>query len=238
MNELLAYLPATSSEWMILSLGIALLVILVLAVLLLRRRRGSATIPVQSAAKNDIPSLLTQSELACFNTLKAVAGNEFYIMAKVSLSDIAVVKKGVDQARLKRAAKQGKRHIDFILCNKESLAVICAIELEDAATAASRKRESHSADLLEEVGVVVFHMPVKTSYSIPEMQQALTPYLKGHQPSPDEMVATVSMEAFRSCKTCKARMVLKRAKSGKYKGVLFWVCSNYPKCKTFELFVR
>ncbi|MFC1546054.1 DUF2726 domain-containing protein [Pseudomonadota bacterium] len=238
MNELMTYLPTNNSDWMMLSLGVALLVILILGILLFRRGRSSTSIPVQTAEKSDIPSLLTQPELACFNTLKTVAGNEFYIMAKVSLSDIAVVKKGVDQARLKKAAKQGKRHIDFILCNKESLAVVCAIELEDAATAASAKKESHSADLLEEVGVMVFHMPVKTSYSIPEMQQALTPYLKGHQPSPDEMVATVSMEAFRSCKTCKARMVLKRAKSGKYKGVLFWVCSNYPKCKTFELFLR
>jgi len=238
MDKLLSYLPANNADWIIFSLGIALVVILILAIVLVRNRRGSATIPVQSAEKNDIPSLLTQPELACFNTLKSVAGSQFYIMAKVSLSDIAVVKKGVDQARLKKAAKQGKRHIDFILCNKDSLAVVCAIELEDAATAASGKRESHSADLLEEVGVMVFHMPVKTSYSVPEMQQALTPYLKGHQPSPDEMVATVSMEAFRSCKTCKERMVLKRAKSGKYKGVLFWVCSSYPKCKTFELFVR
>lgn len=238
MNELLTYLPSSSTDWMMLSLGISLVVILILALLLIRRRRDSATIPAQSAEKNDIPSLLTQPELACFNTLKTVAGDEFYIMAKVSLSDIAVVKKGVDQARLKKAAKQGKRHIDFILCNKETLAVICAIELENAATAASGKKDHHSADLLEEVGVMVFHMPVKTSYSVPEMQQALTPYLKGNQPSPDEMVATVSMEAFRSCKTCKARMVLKRAKSGKYKGVLFWVCSNYPKCKTFELFLR
>lgn len=238
MNELLTYLPSSSTDWMMLSLGIALVVILILAVLLFRRGNDSTIIPVQSISKDDIPSLLTQPELACFNTLKTVAGNEFYIMAKVSLSDIAVVKKGVDQARLKKAAKQGKRHIDFILCNKETLAVICAIELENAATAASGKKESHSAALLEEVGVMVFHMPVKTSYSVPEMQQALTPYLKGKQPSPDEMVATVSMEAFRSCKTCKSRMVLKRAKSGKYKGVLFWVCSSYPKCKTFELFLR
>jgi Protein of unknown function (DUF2726) len=238
MNELLTHLPSSNSDWMMLSLGIALVVILILATLLFRRGNDAAIIPVQSISKEDIPSLLTQPELACFNTLKTVAGNEFYIMAKVSLSDIAVVKKGVDQARLKKAAKQGKRHIDFILCNKETLAVICAIELENAATAASGKKESHSAALLEEVGVMVFHMPVKTSYSVPEMQQALTPYLKGHQPSPDEMVATVSMEAFRSCKTCKARMVLKRAKSGKYKGTLFWVCSNHPKCKTFELFVR
>ncbi len=93
MNELLTYLPPSNSDWMMLLLGIALVVILILGVLLFHRGRDSATIPAQSAEKTDIPSLLTQPELACFNTLRTVASNEFYIMAKVSLSDIAAVKK-------------------------------------------------------------------------------------------------------------------------------------------------
>jgi len=76
MNELLTYFPSNNSDWMILSLGIAVVVILILAVLLFRRGRDSATIPAQAAEKTDIPSLLTQPELACFNTLRTVAGNE------------------------------------------------------------------------------------------------------------------------------------------------------------------
>lgn len=234
MELLQNYLPSSSSGWSMLALGLALLIILALTIQLIRRKKNA--LPIQEVSKNDIPSLLTEPELACFNTLDSVAGKDYYIMAKVSLSDIAIVKKGVDQARLKKMAKQGKSHIDFILCDRVTLAVVCAIELEDA-SAASHK-DTRSADLLQDVGVMVFHLPVKTSYSMPEIQQMLTPYLKGQSPSPDEMVATVSMEAFRSCKSCQSRMVLKRAKSGKYKGVLFWVCSRYPKCKTFELFIR
>ena len=232
MESLLDNLPISSSNLAILALGLAILIIVILTVLLMRRKKSA--LPIQEVSKNDIPSLLTVPELACFNTLDTVAGKDYYIMAKVSLSDIAVVKKGVDQSRLKKASKS---HIDFILCDRTTLAVICAIELEDATTAASHK-DTRSADLLQEVGIVVFRLPVKTNYSMPEIQQMLTPYLKGQSPSPDEMVATVSMEAFRSCKNCNSRMVLKRAKSGKYKGVLFWVCSQHPKCKTFELFIR
>lgn len=234
MELLQNYLPASSSDWSLVGLGFAILIILALTIKLIRRKKNA--LPIQEVSKNDIPSLLTEPELACFNTLDSVAGKDYYIMAKVSLSDIAIVKKGVDQARLKKMAKQGKSHIDFILCDRVTLAVVCAIELEDAS--ASSHKDTRSADLLQDVGVMVFHLPVKTSYSMPEIQQMLTPYLKGQSPSPDEMVATVSMEAFRSCKSCQSRMVLKRAKSGKYKGVLFWVCSRYPKCKTFELFIR
>ena len=232
MESLLDNLPISSSNLALLALGLAILIIVVLTVLLMRRKKSS--FPVQEVSKNEIPSLLTVPELACFNTLDTVAGKDYYIMAKVSLSDIAVVKKGVDQSRLKKASKS---HIDFILCDRTTLAVICAIELEDATTAAAHK-DTRSADLLQDVGIMVFRLPVKTNYSMPEIQQILTPYLKGQSPSPDEMVATVSMEAFRSCKNCNSRMVLKRAKSGKYKGVLFWVCSQHPKCKTFELFIR
>lgn len=232
MQSLLDNLPISSSSLPLLALALAILIIIVLTILLMRRKKSP--LPIQEVSKNDIPSLLTVPELACFNTLDSVAGKDYYIMAKVSLSDIAVVKKGVDQSRLKKAAKS---HIDFILCDRTTLAVICAIELEAASTTAAHK-DTHSSDLLQEVGIMVFRLPVKTNYSMPEIQQMLTPYLKGQSPSPDEMVATVSMEAFRSCKNCNSRMVLKRAKSGKYKGVLFWVCSQHPKCKTFELFIR
>lgn len=228
LDQMLNILP---EGWAIMALGLAGVIILVLVILLVRRKRPA--LPIQEVSQNDIPSLLTEPELACFNTLDSVAGKDYYIMAKVSLSDIAVVKKGVDQNRLKKAAKS---HIDFILCDRVTLAVVCAVELEDVGAAAHK--DTRSADLLQEVGVKVFHLPVKTSYSMPDIQKMLTPFLKGQSPSPDEMVATVSMEAFRSCKNCQSRMVLKRAKSGKYKGVLFWVCSRYPKCKTFELFIR
>jgi len=229
IDQLLKVLP---EGWEMIALALAALIIVILVVLLLRRKKPA--LPIQEVSQNDIPSLLTEPELACFNTLDTVAGKDYYIMAKVSLSDIAVVKKGVDQSRLKRASKS---HIDFILCDRTTLAVVCAVELEDIGAAAGSK-DTRSADLLQEVGVKVFHLPVKTTYSMPEIQKILTPFLKGQSPSPDEMVATVSMEAFRSCKNCQSRMVLKRAKSGKYKGVLFWVCSRYPQCKTFELFIR
>ena len=232
MDSLLENIPVSPTTLSLIALGLAVVVIAILTMLLMRKKKSA--LPIQEVSKNDIPSLLTVPELACFNTLDTVAGKDYYIMAKVSLSDIAVVKKGVDQSRLKKASKS---HIDFILCDRTTLAVICAIELEDANAGASHK-DTRSADLLQEVGIMVFRLPVKTNYSMPEIQQMLTPYLKGQSPSPDEMVATVSMEAFRSCKNCNSRMVLKRAKSGKYKGVLFWVCSQHPKCKTFELFIR
>jgi hypothetical protein len=221
---------------------IGLLVLLLIGAVWLAKRdqkRSSTRInhipPISGEISGrQIPSLLTPPELACFNTLHMVAGKEYHVMAKVSLSDIAVVKQGVDKTLMERVAKKGLRDVDFILCSKDNLAVVCAIELGEA----SGHRDFTLGDFLHELGILYFRLPVKTSYSMPEIRGMLEPILKERPPTPDEMVATVSMEAFRACKTCKSRMVLKRAKSGKYKGVLFWVCSRYPECKTIELFTR
>jgi hypothetical protein len=216
-----------------------LVILLALVVWLAKRKKGSSTrdhIPPVSGeiSGKQIPSLLTPPELACFNTLHMVAGKEYHVMAKVSLSDIAVVKQGVDKSLLDRVSKKGLRDVDFILCSKDTLAVACAIELGET----SGHRDLTLGDFLHELGIPYFRLPVKTTYSMPEIRGMLEPFMKERAPTPDEMVATVSMEAFRACKNCKSRMVLKRAKSGKYKGVLFWVCSRYPECKTIELFTR
>jgi hypothetical protein len=238
MQGLLDNLPAMSqTTWVILGLGLLIVIVLIQTILLSRRSKksklpesnGSIPVMVNSA---DVPSLLTEPELACFNKLYEVAGKEFHVMAKVALSDLAIVKRGVDRALLEKVSRN-HHHIDFVLCTRESMSVSCAIELQDLA-----RKDVGPSELLMQVGIPVFKLPRKTSYSLPEIRKILEPFLKEAPPSPDQMVATISMEAFRSCKKCQTRMVLKRAKSGKYKGTLFWVCGKYPECRTMELFTR
>ncbi len=238
MQDFLNGLPVISqSTWIILGLGLLIAIILVQSILIARRGKkqplptsnGSIPVPVSSA---DIPPLLTEPELACFNKLYDVAGKEFHVMAKVALSDLAIVKRGVDHALLEKVART-HHHIDFVLCTRENMAVVCAIELQDLGN-----RDIGPSEILQQVGIPVFKLPRRTNYSMPEIRDILTPFLKEAPPSPEQMVATISMEAFRSCKKCQTRMVLKRAKSGKYKGTLFWVCGKYPECRTIELFTR
>ncbi len=225
-------------QWTLAAVAALALVTAIVTVLAVRRERRRQPKPHRGAvpepvSSEDIPPLLTPPELACFNCLHEVAGKEYHILAKVSLSDIAIVKRGVDRGLLERVARE-HHHIDFVLCTRDTMAVACAIELQDAAGSGSLG----PADLLEKVGIPVFRLPRKTSYSPKELRELLAPFLKEPPPTPDEMVATISMEAYRTCSKCQTRMVLKRAKSGKYKGTLFWVCGRYPECRTIELFTR
>jgi len=219
------------------ALGGLLAVIIIAANVLSRGPKKKAKPVAEEVDGAAVPPLLTPPELACFNVLHEVAGAEYHVMAKVSLSDVAIVKRGVDKEVLEKVSRQGRRHIDFVLCDREHLGVVCAIELGDAKSSGSRK-EPTVGEILQQVGIQAFRLPVKTSYSIVEIREILTPYLKQQPPSPDEMVATISMTAFRGCKKCQSRMVLKRARSGKYKGMLFWVCSRFPECRTVDVFTK
>lgn len=224
----------SQSQWIIAGSAAGILIIVLLAILVLRGRKKSGAPEPIAVSSADIPPLLTPPELACFNALYEVAGKEYHVMAKVSLSDIAIVKRGVDKQLLDKVAKD-HHHIDFVLCTRDTISVTCAIELQDASTIG---KEVGPAEVLRQVGLPVFNLPRKTSYAATEVRKILAPFLKEKAPTPDEMVATISMEAFRVCNKCNTRMVLKRAKSGKYKGMLFWVCGRYPECRTIELFTR
>jgi len=236
----------TQGQWVMAGLAAVIAVIALMTFGMARKRRGGPArgasassgsnaygTTAETVSGDDVPPLLSEPELACFNMLHEVAGKEYHVMAKVSLSDIAIVKRGVDRQLLDRVARE-HHHVDFVLCAKDSMAVSCAVDIQEAGAA----DDLGPADLLERVGVPVFRLPRKTSYSLKEIRDLLTPFLKEKPPTPDEMVATISMEAFRTCGKCRTRMVLKRAKSGKYKGTLFWVCGRYPECRGIELFTR
>ncbi len=222
-------------NWMLVALGVGALVIVAQTILLIRRKPPEGPGLPEEVSGREVTALLAPPERECFNALHLVAGREMHVMAKVALADIAIVRKGVDSKLLEKARRHGEDDVDFILCFKENLNVACAIELQGADDGSKKVR---AADILEQVGVPVFRLPRKTSYSVQELRPILEPFLREKPPTPDEMVATVSMEAFRTCKKCRTRMVLKRAKSGKFKGTLFWVCGKYPECKTVELFTR
>lgn len=63
-----------------------------------------------------------------------------------------------------------------------------------------------------------------TALKYDDLQTQLRPAAERHR----ERAASASVPV---CKRCGARMVLRTAQSGVYKGQKFWGCSNYPVCR-------
>lgn len=78
--------------------------------------------------------LLTKNEWAFYKKIKPICDeNKLHIISKVRLADLVEVSKEVNgKDKQKYFNKIKNKHIDFVLCNPENLAVIALIELDDS----------------------------------------------------------------------------------------------------------
>jgi len=77
--------------------------------------------------------LLTKNEWVFYKKIKPICDeNNLHIISKVRLADIVEVKKDINNKdKQKYFNKIKNKHVDFILCNPENLAIIALIELDD-----------------------------------------------------------------------------------------------------------
>jgi very-short-patch-repair endonuclease len=84
--------------------------------------------------------LLTQPERDCFNALLRTVGNEFHVFPQVHLDAILYYKiRG--QSWFGAWRHINEKSIDFILCDKEKISVVLAIELDDRSHERPDRRE-------------------------------------------------------------------------------------------------
>lgn len=73
--------------------------------------------------------ILTKTELAFYEVLKEVIGNDNIIFPKVRMEDLVRAKDNYSKERNRNRIKS--RHVDFAIFNKESLMIRLVIELDD-----------------------------------------------------------------------------------------------------------
>lgn len=213
-----------TSAWIVIALTLAVLLVVTLAVRTgTKQRRATAKRNLRASTQQQSTVQLSVVEQCCLQTLQQVAGQEHHIRTKVS------------PAALSAPADLSRQLVDFVLFSKRGGGPACAIQLKSG----KGQDEQEVENTLAKLNIPVYHLPRKSSYSIIEMRELLAAHLEMPPPSPDEMLATVSMQAFRLCSKCDAKMNLKRASSGPHKGMLFWVCTNYPdNCSGVEIYTE
>lgn len=124
---------------------------------------------------------MTPAERSFFGVLEQALEQNWYIFSKVRLEDIIQVKKGIEKKKafgLRNRIKS--RHIDFILCDRQTLETVMCIELDDASH--NRKdrieRDRFIDSALAAAGVPIVRIPAKASYSVE--------FIKGQLLEPDQ----------------------------------------------------
>lgn len=173
--------------------------------------------------------------------LHQVAGNNAAIFGKVRVADVVEPKTGLSiSARQEAINKISAKHFDFLLCDKESLSVACAIALDDGSHNTKRpdERDEFLKEVCEAAGVPLVRLPAKSAYVINEVKRLIAPYLTYNDTPYKEQLQTPTSQKPENngkvCPNCSAAMVKCIAKKGSQAGKVFWACSAFPKCKTIE----
>ena len=128
---------------------------------------------------------------------------------------------------------------DFLICDKNYLNPLCAIELNDKSHN-SKKRKERDDFLIQSCASANFpliQITAKATYTLKDVKVALSEFIPKDSVTEESKQSTIgsSEESEKACPKCSAKMVIKVAKKGKNIGNEFWACSAFPKCRHVEI---
>jgi len=187
---------------------------------------------------------LSPAELNFYRVLVRVTADWAALFTKVNLGDLFYAKTGDYSQNQVYRNRIARKHVDFLLCDRESLRPLLAIELDDSShnRPDRRARDEFVDGVFAAAGLPLLHVPVSHSYSTNKLRALLRRKagladepVPSPEPQPVEAVAQVEEgegeTAVPACPQCQAPMVRRTAQKGANAGNSFWGCSRYPQCR-------
>lgn len=235
-------------EWIVVVLLV--LLALVTVVVAFKRKSGATGLPYK---RNEV--LVSPAERSFLGVLEMAVADQYRVFAKVRVADVISVKGGVSQGQRQSAFNRiSAKHFDFLLCSREDVSIVAAIELDDKSHQ-QRKRQQRD-DFLEAVcahsELPLIRVPAQAAYSPAELRSKILAVLAPAELAVEESAITssASEEAIEDnlskddpassnesqgsaprCPKCASPMVRRQARSGANVGQSFWGCSHFPRCR-------
>ena len=147
---------------------VALLLLAVAAKRLLRERVPSS--PYRRKA-----CLFTRDERRFYDALRAATGDRFLLFAQMRLIDLIEVPRG-QRGSPYWYAKSRQKHVDFVLCDRETVTPLLAIELDGAShrTAIQQQRDAEKDEVLRQAGLPLLRIETqKAGYTAKALAAAI-----------------------------------------------------------------
>lgn len=123
-----------------------------------------------------VNSLLTKAEMNFYQVLKSVIDNETQIICpKVRMMDVLWTKTIYVKDKQVFINKVNRKHFDFVICDKETLKPLMAIELDDKSheEEARKERDEFVDALFTDLKFKVIHIPVQYAYNANEIKEKI-----------------------------------------------------------------
>lgn len=158
IDWLVGFWPA----WVILAMGLAVL-------FLIRLYAGPGKLPYQRRDR-----LVTRSELKFYRALQKAVLDEYDLFAMVRIADVLQVAQGAANRRGWLNRILGK-HVDFVLCDPQTLQPKLAIELDDISHQRPDRieRDSFVNQAFESAGLPLLRIPVAEGYDPLQLRELI-----------------------------------------------------------------
>lgn len=178
-----------------------------------------------------VDNFLSPAELSFYHVLRQVVGEQATLTTKVSLGDLFYPKTGDRGENLRYRNKIDRKHVDFLLCDPQTMHPLMGIELDDAShnRQSRQERDAFVDQVFEAADLPLVRVPAQASYAPREIAAQLESAKSSENPPPD--TSAPDPEKAPLCPSCGIPMVVRTAKRGSHKGEQFYACPNYPECK-------
>jgi hypothetical protein len=225
---------------------VVLVVVLIVVLVALKKRPPPSVLVDYPYRKSD--ALFTPAERSFLGVLDQMIGDQYRIMGKVRIADIISVIPMKDKGQWQTAFNRiSAKHFDFLLCDKDDLSPIAAIELDDKSHSAEqrRRRDEFISDVCETASLRLFRIPARQAYTRSDIERlVVNPLNPQEDPASSEApnaatavetavpaAVSTSERSSPTCPKCSSSMVLGTVKSGARAGERLWGCHHYPRCR-------
>jgi hypothetical protein len=179
------------------------------------------------------------AEANFYHILSQMVGKHLLVFPKISLKEFISVSDQSDKSqRQSYFNKIDRKHVDFLVCNPDTLQPLFAIELDDSShrKAGQGERDAFKESVLATSNLPLVRVPVRATYDTQELGVLFKNALKRREIRVASQDASKQVEATSgippACPNCGSEMVLRTAKRGASVGEKFWGCPNFPECRT------
>jgi hypothetical protein len=182
-------------------------------------------------------NFLSPAELYFYQVLQTAVSDWAIVLVKVNLGDLFYASTGDYGQNMAYRNRIARKHVDFLLCDPETVRPLLAIELDDSShNRSDRKQRDRFVDgVFAAARLPLVHVPVSHSYPTKKLrtflQQKAGMQTQGHSSSLAAAVAEKEETAVPNCPKCDAPMIRRKAQRGASAGNQFWGCSQYPQCR-------
>jgi ssDNA-binding Zn-finger/Zn-ribbon topoisomerase 1 len=216
-----------------------ILVLAVVAALAILKAKRKETTGADDYPYTQAGPLFTPAERSFLGVLQLAVGEDAQVFGKVRVADVVKPTNGLSRSDWQKAFNRiSAKHFDFIVCRRDDLSVVCAVELNDGSHQSKNRRQRDS--LLEGVcsaaRVPLIQVAAKSGYVIADIRELLAPHMGNKVASSTETTPSTSEAEppARACPKCASPLVKRTATKGKHVGDEFIACSAFPKCRYLE----